>query len=183
MKIPLYLQTYFSPFKRPKLHFYFGKVAKPVPYFLPRKWVKYTNQDTIEAATQAINNPILIKKSFEEWYEYYKNHSKAVPLKIGFSHCGLGWKTKYGEYRFEWSPRSSFIAFGYQIAITLVAPHCVPYWESFLYYHYDTNKSKSKKERIKQCIKEYPQIWTRWRSGDKEETTDYYQLILKNKYK
>jgi len=34
-----------SPFKAFKLKFYMGKVAVGVPYFLPRKWVKFTEKD------------------------------------------------------------------------------------------------------------------------------------------
>ncbi len=181
MKLPIYLHTYLSPFKPLKLKFYFGKITRGVPYFYPRVWRKYTLQDCIEKATESINNPNLVKKSFEEWVEYYKNYSKAVPKKVGFDFVSLGWKTKYDDYRFEWSPIWSFVCFGYQITLTFVADEPDAYWESFLFYYYDTGKSKSAKERIEQCKKEAPQTWT-MHNGDHKETVDYYQVILKKKY-
>lgn len=37
MKIPIYLKTYFSPFKPLQLKWYFGDISQGVPWFLPRK--------------------------------------------------------------------------------------------------------------------------------------------------
>ena len=106
-----------------------------------------------------------------------------TPKKIGFDFVGLGWKTKWtgNDYRFEWSPRISFVFFGYQIAVIVNAPHASIYWESWLYYEKSTDKSKSKKERIEQCKLECSQTWTIY-SKDTKQLVDYYKLILKNKY-
>jgi hypothetical protein len=106
-----------------------------------------------------------------------------VPKKIGFDFVGLGWKTKWTctDYRFEWSPRISFVFFGYQIAVIVNALHDSSYWESWLYYERNTDKSKSKKERIEQCKLEFPQTWTTY-NKDTKQLIDYYKLILKNKY-
>jgi hypothetical protein len=75
----------------------------------------------------------------------------------------------------------SFVFFKWQIAVTFVAPHLDHYWESWLYYTRETNKSASIADRIAQCRKKAPQTWTSHSEG-KKETTDYYNLILKKKW-
>lgn len=180
MKTPLFLKAFNSPFKRPKLHWYFGKTALGTPYFLPRKWVKYTNNDCIKQANESMDNKRLTERSFEEWVDYYKGYSKAVPKKVGFDFIGLGFKTKWSDtdFRHEWNPRWSFVLLGYQLAVTLIPLYDCHYWECFLLYIFATDKNKSKQERIEQCIKDFPCIWNQY-SGDKKEKVDYWKLILK----
>ncbi len=113
---------------------------------------------------------------------------KFVQLKVGFSSCDLGYKTKWSEngFRFEWSPVYSFVFFGYQIALIIAAPDDADaYWSSWLYYDLRTDKTKSKQERIEQCMKEFPQTWTIYHKKPTEykETVNKYENILKNKYK
>ena len=146
-----YLRVYNSPFKPPKIKLYYGKVAIGTPYFLPRKWVKNG-----------------------------KGYLTAVPRKIGFDFVGLGWKTKYDDYRFEWSPLISFVFFKWQIAVTFVAPELDHYWESWLYYTRETKGTT--KQRIAQCRKEAPQIWTTTKSDGARITINYYNKILKTKW-
>jgi hypothetical protein len=107
-------------------------------------------------------------------------NGKYVDKKIGFDFVELGWKTKWSDtdYRFEWSPIWSFVFFKWQIAVTFVAPYLDHYWECWLYYYYSTDKTKSPEERIAQCRKESPCVWTSTKDG-KEETIDYYDKILK----
>jgi hypothetical protein len=182
MKLPLYLQTYNSPFKPLKLKFYFGKAKLGVPYFLPRKWVKITNEEALEKATEAtLRKGFFYGKDPNTIIDKFSNRTKAVNKKIGFDFIGLGWKTKFNSYRFETNPIWSFVFFNYQFAITFDTDHQTQYWESFLYYYFETDKSKSKKERIIQCIKKNPCIWTSSVNGERV-STDYYKLILKEKY-
>jgi len=150
-----FLRVYNSPFKPLKLKWYFGKVAVGVPYFLPRVWKD--NRDK-------------------------PGHLKSTPKKIGFDFVPMGWKTKwdYNDYRFEYSPVWSFVFFGYQIAVTFVAPHTNHYWECWLYYTKETDKTKSVRERILQARKEFPCVWTRHKNGVKEEVC-YWNKILKQK--
>jgi len=178
-----YLRVYNSPFKPPKIKLYFGKVAIGTPIFFPRKWVKFTQVDRVEAAIKNINDPKKVVKSFNEWYEHYKGYSKAIPKKIGFDFVSLGWKTKYDSYRHEWNPLISFVFFKWQIALMFIPEHDMHYWESWLYYTRETDKSAPIAERIAQCRKEAPQTWSRMTNpiGTKE-TIDYYELILKDKY-
>src|SRR5690349_21002029 len=90
-----FLKAFFSPFKRPKIRLYIGEIVIGTPYFLPRRWVKS-------------------KEKPGYW--------NAVPKKIGFDFVGLGWKTKYDSYRFEWAPVWSFVFIKWQIALIFVAP-------------------------------------------------------------
>jgi hypothetical protein len=188
-----WLKVLNSPFKPFRVRLYAGKIQVGVPYFYPRKWVKATPELRTKAALDHIkreerfnkSNPDSARKikSFEELYEEYKNYSFPVPLKVGFSYCGLGWKTKWTntDFRYEWGPVLSFVFFGYQIALTVGHKHSSHYWEAWLYYEYATDKTKSKRERIEQCRKEFNQTWTVSSMG-KEEVVDYYQRILKTKY-
>lgn len=111
-------------------------------------------------------------------------NGKAVPLKVGFDWCSLGWKTKWysDDFRHEWNPTLSFVFFGYQIALTVYSPHHSHYWEPWLYYEYATDKTKSKRERIEQCRKKAPRTWTSHKHREEPITTDYYTKILKSKY-
>jgi hypothetical protein len=151
------INYFLSPFVRPKLRFYFGKIAIGVPYFFPRRIVKDPEKP---------------------------GHSKFVEKKFGFDFCRLGWKTKWTstDYRFEWSPVFSFVFFKYQLAITVAAREPDHYWESWLFYHNSTDKTKSTRERVNQMIKEYPQTYTRNSNGHQTEI-DCYRTILKKKWR
>lgn len=149
-----WLKAFISPFKRPKLYWYIGRVAIGTPYFFPRRW---------------INN------------KEKRGYMKAIPRKIGFDFVALGWKTKWDSYRHEWNPIWSFVFFKWQIAVKFIPKHDSHYWESWLYYELDTDKSKSRKERITECREKAPQLWSTSIGGVKD-TTDYYTKILKPKY-
>ena len=151
-----FLKVFFSPFKRPYLRLYMGKIAIGTPYFSPRTLVKSKEKD---------------------------GYLTPIPKKIGFDFVGLGWKTKWNrdDYRFEWRPIWSFVFFKWQIAILFIAPYEDHYWESWLFYEYSTDKRRSTKERIKICIEKFPNIWTSYKDG-KKKTIYYYKKILKKKY-
>jgi hypothetical protein len=192
-----YIKAFNSPFKRPKLKWYFGKIAIGTPYFYPRRWVKPTQQMLIDNAKKEIeerkrwnesnekygNIPKTIP-SIEELCEKKKNYKFAVPKKIGFDFVSLGYKTKWTEtdYRFEWSPLISFVFFKWQIAVTVIPEEQHHYWEVWLYYENDTDKTKSQIDRIEQCKEEFPLIYTT-SNGEEKKTINYYDVILKDKYK
>ena len=177
-----WLKVLNSPFKPFKVKLYTGKTQVGIPYFLPRKWVKYTDADAIKASIEHKADKNKVQVSDKQLFEMYKKYNKAVPLKVGFSYCSLGWKTKYDDFRHEWNPVLSFVFFGYQIALTFYSPYGSHYWEPWLYYEYRTDKTKSKRERIEQCIKEAPETWTSSRHDEEPVTTDYYTKILKSKW-
>jgi len=148
-----FIKALWSPFKSFKLKFYLGKTAIGTPYFFPRKWVKNPDKE---------------------------GYLMAIPKKVGFDFVSLGWKTKWSEtdYRFEWAPLFSFVFFGYQLAIMVYTEHQDQYWEAWLYYENNTDKTKSQRERIKQCRKEFPLTYIQ---NSTNEKIDYYEFILKNK--
>lgn len=149
-----FLKVFLSPFKRPKIGFYFGPVKYGVPMFFPRKWIK--NKDK-------------------------SGYLKTISKKFGFDFVNLGWKTKWSstDYRFEYSPIWSFVFFKWQLAITFKVPKTDHYWECYLYY---THQTKGKViDRIKTAKKEYPCIWIKYFRGNKI-TVNYWDYILKDKY-
>ena len=188
-----WIKALWSPFKPFKVKFYAGKLAIGTPYFFPRKWVKATNRRATIATLNEIEgqkkwnelNPQYPRKikSFEEIFQANMKCRYPVPLKVGFDWCSLGYKTKWTntDFRYEWGPVFTFVFFGYQIAMMIGHKHPSHYWECWLYYEYATDKTKSKRERVEQCRKEFPQTWTVSSQG-KEEVVDYYQHILKPKY-
>lgn len=189
-----YWKILFSPFRPFRIRFYIGKTAIGVPYFLPRKWVKATPELAHKATLEHIKseerfnelNPKYARKAqpYEKIYQDKMRYKYAVPLKVGFSSCGLGWKTKWTDkdYRYEWGPVLSFVFFGYQIAVMIGHKHASHYWEAWLYYEYQTDKTKSRKERIAECRRDFPQTWTTHHGDGSRETIDYYNRILKSKY-
>lgn len=189
-----FLKVLNSPFKPFKLKFYCGKTQVGTPYFLPRKWVKATPELAHKAVMEYIEreenynkiNPKYARKirPYDEVYQEKLRYQYAVEKKIGFDFVALGWKTKWEDtdYRFEWAPVWSFVFFGYQIAITFSAPESDSYWTAWLYYEKNTDKTKSKQERIDQCMKEFPQTWTVHHSDGRKEIINYYTKILKSKY-
>ena len=189
-----WIKALWSPFKPFSFKWYVGKTAIGTPYFLPRKWVKATPERAYKAASDEIEQQ-------ENWNKLNPNHTRKikligelfqeklkykfpVPLTVGFSYCGLGWKTKWSsdDFRHEWNPVFSFVFFGYQIALTIYSEYHSHYWEPWLYYEYATDKTKSKRERIEQCRKEAPQTWTSHKHNEEPVTTDYYTKILKSKW-
>ena len=173
-----------SPFKPFKVSFYIGKTQVGVPFFYPRKWVKFGEEDIKRAMADHRSKKGLVQVSDKQLYDMYKNYNKAVPLKVGFSYCSLGWKTKWSsaDFRHEWNPVLSFVFFGYQIALTVYSPYDSHYWEPWLYYEYETDKTKSKRERIEQCRKEANETWRTVNKEGEDIVTAYYTLILKKKY-
>ena len=151
-----FLRIYNTPFQKPRVIFYFGKIRHGTPIFFPRKWVKD-----------------------KEKPGYYK----AITRKIGFDLVGLGWKTKWTEtdYRFEWDPIWSFVFFKWQICIKFTHNYHYHYWESWLYYDRETEKTKTKQERLEQCMKDFPLDYIEY-SGGQSSKINYYPLILKSKW-
>ena len=188
-----WMKVYFSPFKFffPKL--YIGRTKIGTPVFLPRKWVKATPERAHKAVLDYIAreesynkmNPDYARKirPYDEVFKEKMRYDYAVDKKVGFDFVGLRWKTKWTDtdFRFEYNPVWSVVCFGYQIALIFVPENCHHYWESYLYYTYATDKSKSTKERVKEAQEKFPCKWSSY-SGDKKVTTDYWTVILKNKY-
>lgn len=195
MKDFRYLKAYFSPFKPLKPRFYIGKIAIGTPYFYPRRWVKATPELARKAALREIkrvedfnernvkNGSTQTVPDYEKAYERAMRYTYPKDKRIGVDFVELGWKTKWSaeDIRFEWSPVWSFVFFGYQIAITWNAPEQDHYWECWLYYELHTDKTKSRRERIAQCRKDFPCNWTSHKDGV-ETAINFYEKILRKKY-
>jgi hypothetical protein len=178
-----WIKALWSPFKPFNIKWYVGKTQVGTPYFFPRKWVKYTEEDIQKAMEKHRANKNYVQHIDSKLYDMYKNYSKAVPIKVGFDWCSLGYKTKWTntDFRYEWGPVFTFVFFGYQIAMMVGQKDVSHYWEAWLYYEYATDKTKSKRERIIQCRAEFNQTWKSYSDGN-EEVIDYYERILKPKY-
>jgi len=152
-----YIKVFNSPFKKPKLKWYFGKIAIGTPYFFPRRWVDNPDKP---------------------------GYQKAVPKKIGFDFVGLGYKTKWDDhdYRFEWGPLISFVFFKWQIALLFEVPHPDRYWVCWLTYENDTDNDLSTEARIKLAKEINPEVWTSSKGEGKKETTCYWDKVLKDKW-
>jgi len=159
-----YWKANWSPFKRLKIKWYIGKIAVGTPYFLPRR---------------------MVKSKTKPGYLEFK------PRRFGFDHTGLGWKTKWydTDYRFEWSPQISFVFWRWQIVATIVPSigkkyrsGIDHYWQAWLYYEYDTDKTKSREERIEAARKAFPMASTIYRKGQEDEVVYWWNVVLKEKY-
>jgi hypothetical protein len=193
-----YIKVFNSPFKRPKLKWYFGKIAIGTPYFYPRRWIKPTQQMLIDNAKQDIadrqrwnkanekyGNTYKVIPTIEELCEKKKNYKFPVPKKIGFDFVGLGYKTKWSDtdYRFEWGPLISFVFFKWQIAVMLKVPHPEHYWVCWLTYENDTDRDLlSTEARIKLAKEINPEVWTSSKGDGKKETICYWDKVLKDKW-
>ena len=164
----LFLKVLNSPFKGLKLKWYFGEIKHGTPYFLPRKWIKCNLEDGLKAwdkLGELSKNAYLKSQTQKEWIKKYaKTHTKPIPIKyFGWQFTTLGWKTKWDDYRFEWSPSISIILFGKQLFIEIlpkinIDKHMVAldcYWEAWLTYYYNTDKTKSRTERLIELKEKY----------------------------
>ena len=188
-----WMRVYFSPFKPIIPRFYLGRTKIGTPVFLPRKWVKATPERAHKAVLDYIAreenynkmNPDYARKirPYDEVFKEKMRYDYTVSKKVGFDFVGLRWKTKWTntDFRFEYNPVWSFVAFGYQVALIFRPEDDIHYWEAFLYYSKDTDKSKSAEKRIEEARKKCPNIWTSHSNGEKV-TTDYWTKILKKKY-
>ena len=185
-----------SPFMRPRVNIYVGRIAVGTPYFFPRRLVKPSAKQAEELAVEKIADAERFNErnvnntyrrsvpTIEEARAEVMRGRIFVPKRIGFDFVGLGYKTKWSDtdYRFEWCPTWSFVFWKWQIAITFAGPKnnaTSNYWESWLYYYYNTEGTVQ--ERVAQCKKDFSQTYTVWSSGEKS-TVNYYDVILKNKY-
>jgi hypothetical protein len=197
MKTFKWLKILNSPFMRPRVNIYIGKVAVGTPYFFPRRLVKPNAKQAEELAVEQIVAAVRFNElnakneyrkkvpSFVEAYADIKRGQIFVPKRIGFDFVGLGYKTKWSDtdYRFEWCPIWSFVFWKWQIALTFAGPRnnaTSNYWESWLYYYYNTEGTVQ--ERVAQCKTDFSQKCTVWSGGEKS-TVNYYDVILKNKYR
>ena len=121
---------------------------------------------------------------------YFGDISRGIPYFLptrkwfGFNFVSLGWKTKYGDFRHEWDPMFSLVLFKKQLCIWVVPKNNVTstiYWESWLDYKYNTDKTKSEKERVIELVTKYSQTWMT-HSKEQNIIVNYYYKVLKPNY-
>ena len=188
-----FLKVLNSPFRRLRLKWYFGEITHGTPYFLPRKWVKLSKQECTDKLNEKVKYFNSLNKKCPYTIDSFKNITKPIPIKyFHWTFTSLGWKTKWTshDYRFEWSPSLSIVIFGKQLFISILPNiekykrfnqdvmkiNC--YWESWLNWEYNTDKTKSKEERFKELIYKHSNTW----GSEQKGWTDYYYHILNKKY-
>lgn len=181
-----WMLAFTGPFKAPRLKWYVGKIALGTPYFYPRRWRNVTEKEAREYADEKFQKLINAGKDPKQeiWDRFYKSSLRSqrpVPKKIGFDFVRMGWKTKWDQYRFETGPIWSFVFFKWQIALTFPVDHMDHYWECWLYYTYDTDNTRSIKERIQEAREIYPCVWKTSKNGETKRIC-YWDRILKKKY-
>ena len=191
MKTTPYWKAMCSPFRRLTLKVYAGKLAIGMPYFYPRKLVYVSEAEAIEIANEQCDkyDAKNIGYDYADELQKARRTRRFVPRRFGFDYIGLGYKTKWSntDYRFEWSPRLSFVCFGYQIVFTVVPklPKDISidyYWESWLYNNYNTDATKTPKERIAEVREERPGMITSYRKDEGKTTYCVWDSILKSRY-
>lgn len=185
-----FLKIFNSPFVTPRFKFYFGEIRHGTPYFLPRKWIKCNLEDANTAWNKLSEASKLAYDKNEggknNWLQkYIRSYNKAIDIKhFGFQFISLGWKTKWDDCRFEWSPMLSIVLFGKQLCIWIIpkGDTLSQYWEGWLYYNYRTNPELTVEERLVELFNQYTCTWISYKQGEEKVTTDYFYLILKRKY-
>ncbi len=131
-----WMKVYFSPFKTPKLKFYFGKLAVGTPYFFPR---------------------VLDKKT---------RMFKPKKIGFDFVGLGWKTKWQHDDYRHEWNPKWSFVFFKWQFVVFFDVPDSSHYWECWLQYSRETNKGLPTGFRVLQARNKFPCRYTVYQNGD-----------------
>jgi len=150
-----FLKVFNSPFKRPKLKWYFGEVAIGTPYFFPRRKIGFDfvglGYKTKWSDTDyRFEWGPLISFVFFKW-------QIAVMLEVPHpEHYWVCWLTYEND-----TDKDLF----------------------WLTYENDTDKDLlSVKERIKIAKEINPEVWTSSRGEGKKETICYWDKVLKDKW-
>lgn len=181
-----------SPFIWPKMIFYFGKIERGVPYFLPRRWRNLTYDEARESVLEDIKKRIEVSRKVNKEYKVpnrkeiqsliksQQYSQKPYSTKWQIQSIGLGYKSKWDSWRHEWNPMISIVGFNRQFCIYFGQRDSMTntcYWEAYLYYHKDTRGTTE--ERVRQCREKASMTW----GNNEKGYTDYYNIILKKKWK
>ena len=158
-------------FKQPVKKYYFGKIRFGTPYFFPRnfeKWIfsfRILREKSPEDREQyAIKYPHLKNQEVNKFsnlpmvrrnrYTIFKLFGKYIFLSIGYpitiKRVQLGWKWKYDDVRYEWSPSFNIYFFNWQFCVFHKSPDRDDdrYYEMILHYLYSADKDIEKAEEI-----------------------------------
>lgn len=159
-----------SPFKEPKKIYYFGKLAYGTPYMYPRGFnqniisirkLKLASQEQMDKCPykhltkdyRFSNMPMIrrcknwIIKSFNNYYWL------SIGLPFAIKKVSLGWKWKYDDIRYEWSPSFQIYFFYWQFCIFWESPDISV--SSCTYYEMYLNYKKKYHENIEEAKKNW----------------------------
>lgn len=168
MKLKELLKEIKDVFKPPKKRYYFGKVAHGTPYSYPRNFLstivsvrKLKLKSEEERAKYAEKYPHLkdrdvnkfsnlpmVRRS-KEWIKKVFGNYYLIQIgsPIWVKYVELGWKWKYEDIRYEWSPQFHIFFFRLQFCIFWNAPDGDndKYYEQILWWlHCDKNLETAK---------------------------------------
>lgn len=164
-----------SPFIKPKVKYYIGKIKYGTPYFNPMNFVdtilfirrlKLRSKEDYEniikdkpwlKEREKFTNLPMLRRS-KNWT--IKIFSTFFFIQVGwpimFNKTELGWKDKFSTPRFEWAPSFSLYLFKWQLYghydIESDGPRDY-YWEMYLWWKYYSDKD------LEKARKTWP--WTR----------------------
>lgn len=183
MKIYLIIKEIKGIFKPPKKKYYLGKLKYGTPYFYPinfsssiikiRKLETRSNEEYQEyikkypylksSDKSKFKNLPMVRRS-KDWiiktiFGYFWIEI-GYPIKIYTN--DLGWKDKWNNPRFEWTPAFSIFFFNWQFCIFWIAPdgNNDLYYEMILWYLKYNNKD----------IKKAKETWG-WQNCETKEST------------
>lgn len=90
-----------------------------------------------------------IRKKLKRWHLSWIKPRYQLPIWLAFHifNHDVGWKTKWGDTRYEWPPQFTIVFFGLAFSICLGVPNCGEeyvhqdgYWEGVIDYGYYKNK-------------------------------------------
>lgn len=102
---------------------------------------------------------------------------------LGFSSCGLGYKTKWSStgYRHEWNPSYGFIVWDFQVAITFSLDCRI--WESWLLYRHFRRDGLSNLDALVKTRETNPNVWVSRDNEGIEVKTDWFLKGLKKRFR
>jgi hypothetical protein len=126
-----------------------------------------------------------IRKKLRKWGLSWIKPQYQLPIWLSFYifNHDVGWKTKWGDTRYEWPPQFTIVFFGLAFSIWVKAPECKEehshddgYWEGIIDYGFYKNKEDFDPVRF---IKGQGWMhWTQYNPIEKEARSTIY-----NKYK
>jgi hypothetical protein len=105
--------------------------------------------------------------------------------KVSLDYHWIFFKTKWSntDYRFERPPFISLVFYNFQIYLWLTNENDHEYFQAWLYYTNDTDHDDTTENRLKDAINNFPLTYIVHGPGDTRRKVNYYEFILKNKWK
>ena len=126
-----------------------------------------------------------IRKKLRKWHLSWIKPRYQLPIWLSFYifNHDVGWKTKWGDTRYEWPPQFTIVFFGLAFSVWLKAPECNSehahddnYWEGVIDYGF--YKHKDDFDPVRFIKGQGIMHWTEYTPAEKEARVDIY-----NKYK